>query len=351
MSKGGSWSKFHWDDYECDLDLKVVSLAAQGLWMRLLCLMHRSEPYGHLVVHGRRPSIDKIGMLVSRKPEEIVPLMAELEAAHVFSRTVEGGVIFSRRMVADRAAYEAGRANGLTGGNPSPDAQPRKRGRPPGSRTKRPIMAENTPENTPENTEINGKSFPGITEQDQRLLGGGRTETESETELELKRKIPPTEEEMPGGKSDLLVTAEVHTLPSSQILEDAMDAWNVIAARCRLSPIQLRTDPRRRALRQRLADCGGLPGWLEVLDRVARTPFLIGDNDKLWRLDFDTLIQRKTFTKVVEGGFDRAAARPAKAGRMDWLNPEVDPLFQADAPSPDPADDPFTINACAEAPR
>ncbi len=67
---------------------------------------------------------------------------------------------------------------------------------------------------------------------------------------------------MPGGKSDLLVTAKVHTLPSSQILEDAMDAWNAMARWQKLSLIQLRTDSRRRALRQRLADCGGLPGGL-----------------------------------------------------------------------------------------
>ncbi|PJX23863.1 hypothetical protein CAP48_12370 [Advenella sp. S44] len=32
---------------------KSCSLAARGLWHEMMCLMHESEPYGHMAVNGK----------------------------------------------------------------------------------------------------------------------------------------------------------------------------------------------------------------------------------------------------------------------------------------------------------
>jgi hypothetical protein len=44
------WSKWFWTDYEADPGLRLSSLAAQGLWMRMLCLMAKATPKGELRV-------------------------------------------------------------------------------------------------------------------------------------------------------------------------------------------------------------------------------------------------------------------------------------------------------------
>lgn len=101
-----------------DLALHSCSLAARGLWAELLMVMHECEPYGHLAFDGRAPDIAAIARLAGTSTSEAKRLLAELEAANVFSRTSEG-VIYSRRFVEDERAYIAACANGSRGGNPA----------------------------------------------------------------------------------------------------------------------------------------------------------------------------------------------------------------------------------------
>jgi hypothetical protein len=112
------WSKFWWADYEGDDALRVVSLAAQGLWMRMLCVMHKGTPYGHLTINGQPPTDRQIGMLASVSEGKTKKLVQELEKSGVFSRT-ETGVIFCRRMVRDKEISEQGQRDGKRGGNPT----------------------------------------------------------------------------------------------------------------------------------------------------------------------------------------------------------------------------------------
>lgn len=112
------WSKFWWQDYERDPALRLCSLAAQGLWMRLLCLMHEGEPYGHLCVNHRPLHPRHLALMLGVAERQITRLMAELKEAGVFSTTAEG-CVYSRRLLRDKAASDQGAAWGRTGGNPS----------------------------------------------------------------------------------------------------------------------------------------------------------------------------------------------------------------------------------------
>jgi hypothetical protein len=58
------WSKFWWKDYDRDPALRRCGLEAQGLWMRVLCLMAEAEPYGHLLVGGSIPSDRELSRMV-----------------------------------------------------------------------------------------------------------------------------------------------------------------------------------------------------------------------------------------------------------------------------------------------
>lgn len=102
------WMKFWPADWQNDAALATCSIAARGLWIGMICVMHNAEPYGHLTVNGK-PATTRHIAAIARVPEkEAARLIAELEDAGVFSRS-EGGTIYSRRMVRDAEQSEAGR--------------------------------------------------------------------------------------------------------------------------------------------------------------------------------------------------------------------------------------------------
>ncbi len=112
------WTKFFWDDWERDPSLRLCSLAAQGLWMRLLCLCAKADPVGYLTVEGQTPNHDDLALLIGRPAEELLPLIDELSERGVFSRDGKGR-IYSRRMVRDAKLFAEARKAGLRGGNPN----------------------------------------------------------------------------------------------------------------------------------------------------------------------------------------------------------------------------------------
>jgi hypothetical protein len=111
------WSKLWWQDWSDDPALRLCSLAAQGLWMRLLCLAASAEPYGHVIVAGHAPSPREIARIVGHHSSQVKLLLTELERHGVLSRTEEG-TIYSRRLVRDYAESIAKMRAGSLGGNP-----------------------------------------------------------------------------------------------------------------------------------------------------------------------------------------------------------------------------------------
>lgn len=116
--KAHPWMKWYPSDWRSDLQLRECSIAARGLWAELCGLMHECRPYGHLTGPNGKAKLDEksaeqcgVKLVVYRK------LLAEIEANGVLSRTPDG-VIYSRRMVRDRAKADTDRANGKGGGNP-----------------------------------------------------------------------------------------------------------------------------------------------------------------------------------------------------------------------------------------
>lgn len=113
----GPWLKFYPTDWQSDPLLGTCSLAARGLWIEMLCVMHSAEPAGSLVRRGEPLSLPQIAILARTSPKEAGRLLDELETAGVFSRD-DDGAIFSRRMRRDLSKAERDRQNGRAGGNP-----------------------------------------------------------------------------------------------------------------------------------------------------------------------------------------------------------------------------------------
>ncbi len=105
--KRNPWLKFYPSDWRADKALRICSIAARGMWMELLCIMHEANPRGHLVVNGVPLTDAQLAMLTGVAPVELGALLTELETAGVFSRT-RAGVIYSRRITRDERRRKDG---------------------------------------------------------------------------------------------------------------------------------------------------------------------------------------------------------------------------------------------------
>lgn len=84
------------------------SLAAQGLWLRMMILAHDSDRYGYLEQNGAAIPPEHIARRCGSPLEQYTSLLLELDAAGVPSRTPEG-TLYSRRMVRDAKEREGNR--------------------------------------------------------------------------------------------------------------------------------------------------------------------------------------------------------------------------------------------------
>jgi len=110
---------FFWNDWDNDKELAACSLAAQGLWMRCLCIAARSPEPGVVQIGNltfRHPEgLPQLAAVLCRSAEEIAPLIDELLAWGVASLDRKSRIV-SRRMVRtaelSRVRSEAGQKGG-----------------------------------------------------------------------------------------------------------------------------------------------------------------------------------------------------------------------------------------------
>lgn len=103
MAERLKWYSFYPADWRND-PVMTCSLAARGLWIELLNLMHLStDRYGYISQNGKPMSDDAIARYVGCSVEEYRLFLSELITAGV-PRVTSNGIIFSKRMVEDEAA-------------------------------------------------------------------------------------------------------------------------------------------------------------------------------------------------------------------------------------------------------
>lgn len=109
---------FYPKDWLGDLELRMCSAGARGLWIDLMCVMCDGVPYGHLTF----PEELVLG-IVNTPRERFLEYVAELETVRATGKSVayrtEEGVLYSKRMVQDEQKRATNAANGRSGGNPA----------------------------------------------------------------------------------------------------------------------------------------------------------------------------------------------------------------------------------------
>jgi len=72
----------------------------------------------------------------------------------------------------------------------------------------------------------------------------------------------------------------------------------------KLPEIKTIDEKRKAAIRARVATYGKQAVY-DVLQAVAKSDFLLGNNDRNWRCDFDWIFKPTNFTKILEGNYSR----------------------------------------------
>lgn len=104
-----------------------------------------------------------------------------------------------------------------------------------------------------------------------------------------------------GDFSSLFGDPEETPLPDDA--EIGFQEFNSMAERAGLPKAQLFTDSRKKAMKARLKEAGGLDGWRVCLDKTEASDFLTGKATG-WKANIDFLLSLKSFAKIMEGNYD-----------------------------------------------
>ena len=147
----------------------------------------------------------------------------------------------------------------------------------------------------------------------------------NEDSLPQRTSIRPKPEPI---KPDLSTDVDSPIVASE--VSDAFKAYNQLAEQTGWPMAIALSKPRAAKLKARLADAGGLDGWCDALQKAAGNTFMAGDNERGWRADLDFFLQQKSFTKLIEGSYDRQPTSNSRAANGRSSGPHAQ-LFEAAA--------------------
>jgi hypothetical protein len=122
----------------------------------------------------------------------------------------------------------------------------------------------------------------------------------------------------------------VSPLKANLSLSIAFENYNATAEAFGLRKAERLTAGRRTKLEARLREYG-LEGWQRALAGIADQPFLLGEGDKGWKMDFDFLLQPSSFQKVLEKAYVRRSVKRGVGALSDAMDEIVEKAREHDA--------------------
>lgn len=277
------WTKWYWQDYLSDENLSDCSLAAQGLWMRMLGYMARSEKRGYLLLNGNQKESKSLAeqkqieskVLAKRTHTEeqvIEQLLNELEENRVFSRD-ENGVIFSRRLVREAELSKIRSEAGRKGGRPSL----RRRG----NQNESNLKAKENQNESKDESKLKAASASASASAYASVSEYASDERIEERKSEGKKEGKQEEEKLIG---------------------DIIAKWNTFAQEQGLAKVDFirpgttRYQKLKARLKEKEFDFDA------ILKEIERSDFLKGASSN-WRVSFDWIICPNNYPKVLEGQY------------------------------------------------
>ena len=253
------WTKWFWQDWESDIGLQLCSLAAQGLWMHMLSVMARSKNKGYLLDGEKQMESKMLAKKARSTTEETIRFLEELENHNVYSRTSDG-IIYNRRMVREASLSKIHSDVGKLGGRPKKQKESKRK-----AKVKQDVKALSASASASAslNKNPNNKNHKGV------------------KRLNKKHFI---------------------------------DKWNEFAAARKLAEIQSITGQREVHLKARISS-EDFFSFDELLKTIDEQPWLLGKNEKGWRITFDWIIGASNYTKIMEKNYLSMSPAREKVGQ------------------------------------
>lgn len=232
------------DDWMNNTKLKMCSPGAHGLMISIMCLMHKSDTYGVILLKQKFKQSEKqtlnfasqIAKLTSFDLLEIEKNFNELIAEKVLE--IEDDFLICKRMVKDADVSKKRASSGKNGGKATQ------------------------------------KTIKNFAKAKVQANSGNGIESENDNEISNKNEKEPHEK--------------------------IFEKFNEVCTG--LPSIQKLTPTRITAINQRINEYG-LEKVLEVIDMVAESRFMNGENRNGWKSDFDWIFKASNFLKIIEGNY------------------------------------------------
>lgn len=101
----------------------------------------------------------------------------------------------------------------------------------------------------------------------------------------------------------------------NEVINEGINIYSITG----LAQIRKMTEKRKKHLKARIKDCGGLEGWLMACEKIKNIKFLHGHNDRGWKADFDWITNETNFTKIMEGRYDNSSNNKTKNATQNFI--------------------------------
>ncbi len=152
---------------------------------------------------------------------------------------------------------------------------------------------------------------------------GVTTVENSITSKVKKRKVKNNKEKSPKGdtkKDGLSLPSPVKNDPVDFV---GLQSYFNETFKDKLPMVANMTEARRKAVKAQIAEYDKNTVFL-VLQKVAASPFLLGNNDRNWKCDFDWIFKAANFTKILEGNYDEKRNSGIAGGRKESVSQLAD---------------------------
>ena len=95
--------------------------------------------------------------------------------------------------------------------------------------------------------------------------------------------------------------SEDKKLPKVNKVNEVVNLWNEVCGKF-LPKVKALPNARRMHVLARIKEFPEL-NWKELFEQIIKTSFLLGDNDKGWRADFDWVMNPNNLVKIIEGKY------------------------------------------------
>lgn len=231
-------------DFLTDEKLRECSAASVGVYIMLMCVMHKQEEYGTILLRGKDRQSEDVILDFAKKLAKHLPFdvevienaLRELLDEDVIQQ--EGDRIFQKRMVRDADVSEKRSAAGRKGST-----------------------ATNT-------------KFAAAKES-----------------ANVAASSPAKPEDSPGGQAS-----------QRGVCDEVAALYNEI---CTSFPrLRSLSEARKKAIKARLANGYTIDSFRELFQKAEASGFLKGRNDRNWQATFDWLVKDSNMAKVIDGNYD-----------------------------------------------